>query len=625
LGVVTKFERIKYMNKKIIISLSVIVAAAAIIVSSTLAYLSDTETSAGNMFTAGAIDLKIDSTCHYDGMICKKNDAGAYVWVEEVSGQSSTYPELIGQPCTCSWDVAEWVDGTAIFNFDDIKPGDKGEDTISIHVDSNPAWICAEFGNIVQKDNGCNEPELKAETAAYGAGNETCNDVTPNEGELWENLKFDFWMDNGAGDGHTCNNIKDADEKYIATSTPATNLQYAIADSRNGGQPITDTCVGVEWSIPSGVNNIAQTDSVTGDFKFSAIQARHNERFVCWEEQPECGDGVMEGEEACDDGEDNGIPCTPTYNGSCDYCSTDCTIMTLTDGYCGDQVVNGPETCDGDAPKDCEDAQGYKGTQVCEGCQWSECRTYESCGDGKINDSEQCDGNVFVPPYNNGHYTCNDQCQAVYQPYCGDNKVDAGEECDDGNNTSYDGCSADCDKEAQLTVNKVMKNDGGGNNVAGDFQLYVGSKAVTSGQTYWFAPGSYVVSETGVSGYEAIFSGDCDIDGNITLAASDNLTCTLTNDDIKPNITLIKNVVGGGPLGPNQFPMYIDGSLVSNNSSKLVTSNAAHTITETQQPDYDFTSITGHAKCPANLGGTVTLNEGEAITCTITNTYNPHL
>lgn len=46
------------MNKKILISLSVIGAVAAIAVGGTIAYFSDTETSTGNTFTAGELDLK---------------------------------------------------------------------------------------------------------------------------------------------------------------------------------------------------------------------------------------------------------------------------------------------------------------------------------------------------------------------------------------------------------------------------------------------------------------------------------------------------------------------------------------------------------------------------------------
>ena len=53
--------------KKVLISLSIIAAAAAIIIGGTTAFFSDTETSIGNTFTAGAIDLKVDSNASYNG------------------------------------------------------------------------------------------------------------------------------------------------------------------------------------------------------------------------------------------------------------------------------------------------------------------------------------------------------------------------------------------------------------------------------------------------------------------------------------------------------------------------------------------------------------------------------
>lgn len=48
------------MNKKILISLSLIAAVAAIVVGATTAWFSDTETSSGNTFTAGTIDISVD-------------------------------------------------------------------------------------------------------------------------------------------------------------------------------------------------------------------------------------------------------------------------------------------------------------------------------------------------------------------------------------------------------------------------------------------------------------------------------------------------------------------------------------------------------------------------------------
>ena len=47
------------MNKRILISLSVIGAVGAIVIGGTIAYFSDVETSTGNTFSVGTLDLKI--------------------------------------------------------------------------------------------------------------------------------------------------------------------------------------------------------------------------------------------------------------------------------------------------------------------------------------------------------------------------------------------------------------------------------------------------------------------------------------------------------------------------------------------------------------------------------------
>ena len=62
------------MNKRIIISLSVIGLVAAIAIGGTMAYFNDTEVSTGNVFTAGSIDLKVDHTlATYNGNPCVSN------------------------------------------------------------------------------------------------------------------------------------------------------------------------------------------------------------------------------------------------------------------------------------------------------------------------------------------------------------------------------------------------------------------------------------------------------------------------------------------------------------------------------------------------------------------------
>jgi hypothetical protein len=179
-----------------------------------------------------------------------------------------------------------------------------------------------------------------------------------------------------------------------------------------------------------------------------------------------------------------------------------------------------------------------------------------------------------------------------------------------------------------ITVIKVVNNTLGGDDVPSSFSLFVhavsGNVSVTNGVAKNFAPGSYDATEGGHAGYSATFSGDCSSSGHIILAASDNKTCTITNHDQVPHITLIKNVVGG-TASADDFSLTIDGNFTANNSQTAVTSNSPHVINEGSQPGYTFTTMTGTgdrgAICPATPGGSVILQEGENITCTITNTH----
>jgi photosystem II stability/assembly factor-like uncharacterized protein len=64
-----------------------------------------------------------------------------------------------------------------------------------------------------------------------------------------------------------------------------------------------------------------------------------------------CGNGVLQAGEACDEGTNNNIPCTPTYNHACTYCSSFCSVITVNPtAYCGNGQVDvgggSNETCD---------------------------------------------------------------------------------------------------------------------------------------------------------------------------------------------------------------------------------------------------------------------------------------
>jgi hypothetical protein len=66
----------------------------------------------------------------------------------------------------------------------------------------------------------------------------------------------------------------------------------------------------------------------------------------CPPPEPVCGNGLIEGQEQCDNGESNGIACVPVYGEFCDYCSNECTTVTVQGGFCGDGQVNGQEQCE---------------------------------------------------------------------------------------------------------------------------------------------------------------------------------------------------------------------------------------------------------------------------------------
>ena len=77
------------------------------------------------------------------------------------------------------------------------------------------------------------------------------------------------------------------------------------------------------------------------------------------------------------------------------------------------------------------------------------------------------------------------------------------------------------------------------------------------------SPSNYAVSETGgPSGYAATISGDCDPQsGAVTLDAGDDKTCTITNDDIPPKLTVIKHVIndsGTGTASAGAFTMIVE-------------------------------------------------------------------
>ncbi|MSR87202.1 DUF4215 domain-containing protein [Candidatus Peribacteria bacterium] len=127
----------------------------------------------------------------------------------------------------------------------------------------------------------------------------------------------------------------------------------------------------------------------------------------------QCGNGVMEGAEECDDGNRD----------SSDACSNSCTFAR-----CGDAVKQTGEECDA----------GSKNSDT----QQNACRTdcsVSHCGDSVTDANEQCDlGDRNSDSTANA---CRTNCRLAS---CSDGATDTGEVCDDGNRNDTDVCTNDC-------------------------------------------------------------------------------------------------------------------------------------------------------------------------------------
>jgi hypothetical protein len=179
--------------------------------------------------------------------------------------------------------------------------------------------------------------------------------------------------------------------------------------------------------------------------------------------------------------------------------------------------------------------------------------------------------------------------------------------------------------KAKLTVTKEVIIDNGGDADVADFTLYVDAAEVVSGVQNEFDAGTYTISELGgPSGYATTFSGDCDADGSITLAAGEEYACTITNDDIQPILNVIKHVDNKeqGTKDAEDFGLsFIAGGNPSPSSFVGLESPGQEVLLDAG--DYEVTeAILTHYPTPAysdDCKGSIAI--GEEKTCTVTNTF----
>ena len=202
----------------------------------TSAFFSDEEEFVNNRLQAGTLDLKLDYKATYLGGPGRLDavEAMGYPNVEEITDDGeSTGRYLLAQAPSpeeeqawedlvqgeafdfCSPAADEFLvngDGIPMFTLSDVKPGDSGEVTVSIHICDNPGYLRM-MGDITDNaENGQTEPEIDAE-----------GEDTDGIGELADAIEVCVWYD------------EDCDNVFEPTGTGQQNeLEVALVSDTSG-------------------------------------------------------------------------------------------------------------------------------------------------------------------------------------------------------------------------------------------------------------------------------------------------------------------------------------------------------------------------------------------------------
>ncbi|OTF12815.1 VWA domain-containing protein [Halorubrum sp. SD612] len=255
-------DKIGLSRRKVLAGLGAVGVASAGAGLGTTAYFNDTESFDGNTLTAGELDLKLDYKSTYFGGPGRLDDIRAMGYAggdEEFLAQDLGDGQyLIGQaPSPAA--LQEWEDfvqdeefpfcspeadihlvngdGIPVFTLDDVKPGDSGEVTISIHICDNPAYLYLAGELTENLENGQSEPELDAE-----------GEDTDGIGELADFIDVCVWYD------------EDCDNVYEPTGTgQQQELEVALVSDVSGsmgGAPLS----ALKTAATSFVGNLSSPD-----------------------------------------------------------------------------------------------------------------------------------------------------------------------------------------------------------------------------------------------------------------------------------------------------------------------------------------------------------------------------
>jgi fibro-slime domain-containing protein len=247
-----------------------------------------------------------------------------------------------------------------------------------------------------------------------------------------------------------------------------------IGRRENAGGPATEAAAGQAGAAATegGTTGDGGTQA-TGGMASSGEAGTAPSGGATVESDPSCGDGQVQGDEICDDGnrvsgDGCSSDCRKVERGwTCRKPGPPCTVL------CGDGVIiPRAEGCDDGNQDDgdgCSRSCAVEPGATCAGepsvCTWSR------CGDGVVENSELCDLGAQNGLFRGDGTGCSTTCTP--EPLCrdsrggpthecasgcGDGVLAGDEDCDDGNLADGDGCSAECRMEPWASCRTVRED-----------------------------------------------------------------------------------------------------------------------------------------------------------------------
>jgi len=208
-------DTIGLSRRKLLAGLGAVGVASAGAGLGTTAYFNDTEAFEGNTLTAGELDLKLDYRATYAGGLGRvdeingwysdegpgepfnvvEEEDGVYLIGEVPNIDEGEWPDVVQERDFCAPDVG-LINGDQIpvFALDDVKPGDCGEVTISLHICDNPSWVWMNGEVTADDENTVSEPEAGADGEGNALGDDADGPIS-GEGELADAIDVTMWYD----------------------------------------------------------------------------------------------------------------------------------------------------------------------------------------------------------------------------------------------------------------------------------------------------------------------------------------------------------------------------------------------------------------------------------------------